>query len=51
MSPRTQEAPSTEQFSETIAPLLDALRERFEAEDAALLAMHPGAPKEQSNDR
>ena len=44
MTPRTQEARSIEQFREVIAPMLDALRKQWEAEDAALLAMHPGAP-------
>ena len=38
-------------FRRELAPLMAALRKQFEAEDAALLALHPGAPKGTPDDR
>ena len=36
-------------FSKDIAPLIEALRKQWEAEDAVLLSMLPDAPKDEIN--
>ena len=38
---------SEAQFRLDIAPLIEALRKHLEAEDEALLSMHPGNPNRQ----
>ena len=35
----------SDDFRRDIAPMIEALRKQFEAEDAALLALHPGAQR------